>query len=94
MDIANFVSVKMNILTSQILLEIRELLQKIWQGYDIRDLNVEKFCRALAKDKKNVGSELRLILCKGYGEVFKIPVKNDERLQNWLEEYFKKELSN
>jgi hypothetical protein len=30
---------------------------------------------------------LRLILCKGYGNVLKMPVDNDERLQKWLEEY-------
>ena len=94
MDMANFISVKMKILESQIRLEIRELLQKIWQGYDIKQLDVEKFCSALSKDKKNMGSELRLILCKGYGKVFKAPVKNDERLKNWLLEYFNNELSN
>jgi len=94
MDMANFVSVKMNMLDPHIRLEIRELLQKIWPGYNIKNLNVEKFCGALAKDKKNVGSELRLILCKGYGKVFKTPVKNDETLRNWLVEYFDNELYN
>ena len=93
MDIANFISVKLGILEPHIRLEIRELLQKIWKGYNIKDLDVETFCSALAKDKKNVGSELRLILCKGYGKVFKTPVKNDEHLQNWLAEYFNKELN-
>ena len=92
MDMANFVSVKKKLLDSKIRMDIRELLQQIWQGYDIKRLDVEKFRDALAKDKKNVGSELRLILCKGYGKVFKTPVKNDDRLQNWLAEYFNKEL--
>ena len=78
---------------SKIRLEIKELLQKIWQGYDIKQLDVEEFCGALSKDKKNIGDELRLILCKGYGKVFKAPVKNDERLKNWLVEYFNSELS-
>ena len=89
---ANFISIKMKLLESYIRLEIRELLEKIWQGYNIKDLDVEKFRSALAKDKKNVGSELRLILCKGYGKVFKTPVKNDETLRNWLVEYFDNEL--
>ena len=93
MDMANFISVKMKLLDSKIRLEIKELLQKIWQGYDIKQLDVEEFCGALSKDKKNIGDELRLILCKGYGKVFKAPVKNDERLKNWLVEYFNSELS-
>ena len=52
MDMANFVSVKMNMLDPHIRMEIRELLKKIWQGYDIKDLDVNSFCAALAKDKK------------------------------------------
>ena len=92
MDMANFVSVKMKLLDETIRTEIRELLQQIWVGYDIKHIDVEKFCRALAKDKKNVGKELRLILCKGYGNVFKAPVKNDSTLHKWLEEFLKNEI--
>jgi 3-dehydroquinate synthase len=92
MDMANFISVKMNILDETVRLEIRELLQQIWVGYDIKHIDVEKFCRALAKDKKNVGKELRLILCRDYGNVFKTPVKNDSTLNKWLEEYLKNEI--
>ena len=92
MDIANYISVKMNLLNSETRIEIRELLKEIWDGFNIEKKDINKFCNALAKDKKNVGSELRLILCKGYGEVFKAPVKNDEKLKNWIAEYFKNEL--
>ena len=92
MDIANYISVKMNLLNSETRIEIRELLKEIWDGFNIEKIDINKFCNALAKDKKNVGSELRLILCKGYGEVFKAPVKNDEKLKNWIAEYFKNEL--
>jgi 3-dehydroquinate synthase len=92
MDIANFISLKMGILDSKTRLEIRELLENFWTNYNIRKINVDNFQKALSKDKKNVGSELRLILCKGYGEVFKAPVKNDEKLHLWLSEYFENEL--
>ena len=91
MDMANFISVKMGFMKSKIREEIRELLQKIWKEYDIRNLDVKKFRTALAKDKKNVGHELRLILCKGYGKVFKAPIRNDAKLENWLKEYFENE---
>jgi len=92
MDIANFISVKMNILEKNTRLEIRELLQEIWEGFSIKNLDVEEFCDALSKDKKNIGDELRLILCKGYGKVFKAAVKNDIVLKDWLTEYFLNEL--
>jgi 3-dehydroquinate synthase len=93
MDIANFISVKMGILDSSIRNEIKYLLQEIWKGFSIKELDVENFCIALSKDKKNIGNELRLILCKGYGKVFKAPVKNNNQLRLWLTEYFANELS-
>ena len=92
MDMANYISVKMELLKPEIRYEIRELLEKIWEGYNIKNIDIEKFCNALAKDKKNVGKELRLILCKGYGQVFKAPVKNDLKLKNWISEYFQNEI--
>ena len=73
--------------------EIRELLEKIWLNYNIKDINVEKFALALSKDKKNIGDELRLILCKGYGNIFKDSQYIDKEFKGWLKEYFDKELN-
>ena len=92
MDMANFISVKMKLLNPEIRDEIRELLESIWQGFNIETIDIDKFCETLAKDKKNVGKELRLILCRGYGQVFIAPVKNDLKLKNWITEYFQNEL--
>ena len=92
MDMANFVSVKLSYLAEETRREIRELLEHIWDGYTINNLSVEKFANALSKDKKNVSRELRLILCKGYGKLFKTGMQLDERFMDWLEEYFDKEL--
>ncbi len=87
MDIANFISVKLNYLTEDIRYEIRQLLEQIWDGYNIKNISVEKFKNALSKDKKNVGKELRLILCKGYGKVFKAGMQMNKEFIGWLEEY-------
>ena len=92
MDMANFVSVKLNYLDEETRDEIRELLEEIWNGYTINNLPVEEFANALSKDKKNVGKELRLILCRGYGKVFKTGMQLDGRFMGWLAEYFDKEL--
>ena len=92
MDMANFVSVKLGYLQCEIRQEIRELLEQIWDGYVISNLSIEKFANALSKDKKNVGKELRLILCKGYGELFKAGIPLDGQFIGLLEEYFDKEL--
>jgi 3-dehydroquinate synthase len=92
MDMANYVSVKLGYIPEKIRLEIRELLQQIWKDFPIKDIELEAFKLALSKDKKNVGSELRLILNKGYGKIFKDAMKMDERFTNWLKEYFDNEL--
>ena len=75
----------------QVRYEIRELLEKIWSGYDLKDIDVENFLLALSKDKKNVGNELRLILCKGYGKVFKDAQCINNEFKGWLIKYFDKE---
>ena len=93
MDMANYISVKRKHLSETVRFEIRELLEKIWTGYDIKNMDIEKFAMALSKDKKNVGKELRLILCKGYGKVFKTAQNLDNEFIGWLEEYFKYELN-
>ena len=93
MDMANFISVKKKYLSINIRYEIRELLEKIWSNYDIKGMDVEKFAQALSKDKKNIGNELRLILCKGYGKVFKDAQKLDKEFKGWLTEYFDIELN-
>ena len=67
MDIANYVSVRKGFLEESVRNDIRKFLEEIWLGFDISNLNINKFTNALSKDKKNVGNELRLILCKrGY----------------------------
>ena len=93
MDMANFISVKRKLLENSTRLEIRDLLQRIWSGYDISDLELDKFAMALSKDKKNVGKELRLILCKDYGKVFKTAQNLDDEFKGWLKEYFANELN-
>ena len=92
MDIANFISVKKKYLHEDIRIEIKELLSQIWSGYDIRSMNIDKFAIALSKDKKNVGNKLGLILCKGYGKVFKETQNLDDEFKGWLSSYFKDEL--
>lgn len=92
MDMANFVSVKLGYITEDVRQYIRELLKQVWEGTSIDDISLDKFKLALSKDKKNVGKELRLILNKGYGKIFKAAMQMDDQFSSWLIEYFRKEL--
>ena len=93
MDMANFVSVKRGYLSTDIRYEIRGLLEKIWTGYQIPHVSADQVLLGLSKDKKNVGKELRLILCKGYGNLFKAAQNIDKEFRDWIQEYFERELN-
>jgi len=92
MDMANYVSVKLDLIPEQVRNEIREVVVNFWPGFEINELDVDTFIRALSKDKKNVGTRLGLILNKGYGQIFKNVMDNDDTFRNWMVEYFTNEL--
>ena len=91
MDISNFISVKLGYIDNNTRNDIRNLLCKIWKGYNIGHLSVQQMINALSKDKKNVGNKFGLILNKGYGKIFKSIIDADEQFTAWLSEYFEKE---
>ena len=47
MDMANYISVKMELLKPEIRNEIRELLEKIWEGYNIKNIDQVQACEAV-----------------------------------------------
>jgi 3-dehydroquinate synthase len=92
MDMANYISVKMGLIEDVVRDEIRDITKLIWKGYSLRGIDVHLFIKALSKDKKNVGTQLGLILNRGYGRIFKQLVRADDSFVNWIEDYFRYEL--
>ncbi|NQV51504.1 MAG: iron-containing alcohol dehydrogenase [Candidatus Marinimicrobia bacterium] len=93
LDMANYVSVKMGLLEESIRIDMRAVLKNIWKGTSISDVSIDRFLTALTKDKKNVGTELRLILSEGYGKIVKKSVKLDQKFSDIIQQYFREELS-
>jgi len=73
--------------------EIRQITEQIWEGYSIEGVDVQLFIKALGKDKKNIGTQLGLILNKGYGKIFKQLIEADDVFIRWIEQYFQEELN-
>lgn len=92
MDMANFVSVKMGLIPTEIRDEIRSIVVNYWPGFEIDEIDVDTFINALTKDKKNIGKQLGLILNKGYGNIFKNITENNDTFKSWIKEYFANEL--
>lgn len=89
MDIANFISVGYGMLDKETRIEIRALLTKIWEGFNLDQITIDEFIVALSKDKKNVGDKFGLILLNTFGNGEKKLIYPDKRFVNHLEDYLK-----
>jgi len=87
MDIANYLSAKLGFISEELRQDIRELLVWNWGAFRLRDIEVDALKTALGKDKKNVGSEIRVILTRGVGQMFKTQLVLDEAATGWLKTY-------
>jgi len=88
MDIANYVASKLGISNSKHFERMHSVLDKNCKSYRKVIINVNSLILALAKDKKNSPSQLRLILPDLDGKVTIGLYDNNERLLNIIKEYF------
>lgn len=88
MDIANYLSAQLGYINSELYERLRVLLKKNWGDIRLPNISVNDFIHALTKDKKAVGSELRVILTRGPGQMFKTPLPMTSAISVWLTEYF------
>ena len=88
MDIANHLSVQLGYISEQQRQDMRELLAWNFSSTELSGITVEDFLDALSKDKKNVGSEFRVILTRGTGKMFKTGLERNETVAAWLQDWF------
>jgi 3-dehydroquinate synthase len=89
MDIANYISEKLGYISEELRQEIRDLLAMNWTGIPLGEIDLEAFTNALRKDKKNIGSDVRVILMRGLGKTFITSLELNQTTMQWLETYFK-----
>ena len=89
MDLANFISLELGYLSSNSFELMHKILFKNIPSFKVTEENIESYCLALSRDKKNKGNKLGCILSKGPGKVEKIFVDIDDRLKNIMLKYFK-----
>jgi len=87
MDIANYISLKMGLIDENLYRKMREVLKLNWNEVPLGEIDIDTFLNALRKDKKNIGSEIRVILTRGFGKMFitTLDIKNG---QEWIREFF------
>lgn len=87
MDMANFVSYKLNKWSREQYLKHQALLKANSVQFYKYPVDFTKFIEAIAQDKKNSSSHLNLILPKANESLEKMPVLNDEVFQSACKEY-------
>ncbi len=88
MDMANYHSCRFGFIERQVYEELHLLLAENYAGFERVPIPADRFFEALARDKKNSGDEVTLILMKGPGRVFRDQFPQDDRLQQGCLDYF------
>lgn len=89
MDIANAVSVHLGLLNEEIRMRISKTLCKVRKQTQFPDIDIDTYLNYLKKDKKNISSGIRLILTKGFGDMFLTKVEASEEFRSVVAECFR-----
>lgn len=89
MDLANYVSMKIGLLSVELYKDLHAKLAMNFPTYDYQNCSMEKYFNALTKDKKNIGNNLGCILTEGPGKLVRKQVPFDEVLKDIISTYFR-----
>lgn len=88
MDIANYLSLQLGYLEYRTFLAMRDLLSKNMPAFGIESGELDRYFKALAKDKKNIDNNLTCILTAGPGAMRKVTLPFDSKLKEAIASYF------
>ncbi|GAB2695480.1 AroB-related putative sugar phosphate phospholyase (cyclizing) [Aliiglaciecola aliphaticivorans] len=91
-DLANLISVNKGIIDMSLRNEIREILSVIYAGTPLPTIDIDSYFDALSRDKKNIGSEMKVILTKGLGNMFKTTLENTPEIKHYIQTFFDSKL--
>ena len=87
MDIANFLSLNINLITQKEFEEMHDVLSNIYKNIQPEKINSKQYIQQLKKDKKNINENLRCILTKGVGKMVIKELSFDSNLIDMLSDY-------
>jgi 3-dehydroquinate synthase len=92
MDLANLLSVRQGLIPMALRNELREAYALVWQDIRLEALDLARYFAALGKDKKNEGTQIKVILTRGLGQMFKTTLVLDPDTRQFIEGYFHSKL--
>jgi 3-dehydroquinate synthase len=90
MDIANTVSAHLGLIDAATCERISKTLQKVRTRFSFPDIDIDSYLSYLKKDKKNTSAGIRVILTKGFGQMYLTQVEADAAFQSVIVECFKR----
>ena len=92
MDLANLISYHLGYIDVDLRKSINPLLQSIWEDIPLPKIDIDRYLEALSKDKKNIGSEVKVILTRGMGKMFKTTLPMTNEVKILINDFFEKRL--
>lgn len=88
MDLANLISARQGLIPVALRNEIRPVLAEVWEGTPVPALDHDRFVDALRRDKKNENAEIKVILTRGIGDMFKTTLELNADTVDFIKGYF------
>lgn len=88
MDMANYVSMKMGFMSSEIFRDLHAKLSINFPEFNWNRINLDRYFDLLSKDKKNVGNSVGCILAKDSGILLKQQLPMDDHFREMIHAYF------
>lgn len=89
MDLANYLSRELGFMTAETFDYLHTVLRRNIPVFAAGEYDMNVYLAALARDKKNVGTDLVCILAEDKGKLFKKKLVYDDTLKNMIISYFK-----
>ena len=93
MDLANYLSVEFGHMTQKSFEGMHKVLKKNVPILNSGEYDMEKYYKALSRDKKNIGENLGCILTCGPGKMFKSQILIDDKFRELIRTFFNKRWS-
>jgi 3-dehydroquinate synthase len=88
MDLANCISVRLGLMGAAERNRLRGVLSEVWGATSVKHVGTHRFLEALKRDKKNEGNDVKVILTKGIGQMFKTTLRLDDDMTSFIASYF------
>lgn len=88
-DLANLISVELGLIPKELRNRIRRSLAKAFTGTQLPEIDIDLIFAALRKDKKNQGKEIKVILTRGIGDMYKTTLETNDQIVNCINSFFK-----